>query len=247
MGNFQVWIEKPEEIEPHLGKPEHWKKGRSAFELSTAWMNAKGIPASVRSVLDQAPEWQDARFLEGIFERKTDLPGRGRASQTDLLAIVRLADGNAILGVEGKVDEPFDKLVQEWIKEAPAGKPGETLDDKAKREKRSADNRRARLGALCMLLGVDPAGVDGLHYQLFHRTCASIYEAQRFGFKRALMLVHSFAEVPMPPGKPACFEDFSAFAHYVGMPVIRPGTASSPKHCDGVEVRLAWASDNVSP
>jgi hypothetical protein len=44
MPNFQIAIEKPEEIIPRLGKPElHWKKGRSAYELATAWMEAGGI------------------------------------------------------------------------------------------------------------------------------------------------------------------------------------------------------------
>jgi hypothetical protein len=43
MGSFHIPIEKPEEIIPRLGKQElHWKKGRSAFELSTAWMEAHG-------------------------------------------------------------------------------------------------------------------------------------------------------------------------------------------------------------
>lgn len=43
MRNFQIAIEKPDEIIPRLGKKEHWKKGRSAYELSTSWMQAKGL------------------------------------------------------------------------------------------------------------------------------------------------------------------------------------------------------------
>ena len=39
MPNFQIAIEEPDEIIPRLGKKElHWKKGRSAYELSTSWM-----------------------------------------------------------------------------------------------------------------------------------------------------------------------------------------------------------------
>ena len=129
MPNFQIAIEKPEEIIPRLGKPElHWMKGRSAFELSTSWMRAGDIPQSVRSVLDQAPEWWDAKLLEAIFERETVLGGQGRPSQTDLLGIVALKGGNAILGVEGKVDEPFGELVGEWRNGEPKEKPSEDVE-----------------------------------------------------------------------------------------------------------------------
>jgi hypothetical protein len=76
MPNFQTSIEKPEEIISRLGRLDlHWKKGRSTFELSTAWMQAGGIPQSVRSVLDQAPEWHGAKLLDAIFERETAPPG----------------------------------------------------------------------------------------------------------------------------------------------------------------------------
>src|ERR1044072_7007278 len=98
MTSFHISIERPEEIIPRLGKKElHWKGNRSAFALSNTWMQAKGVPLSVRTVIEQAPEWRSAAFLEGIFERETNLPGRGKPSQTDLLAILALKDGNAIL------------------------------------------------------------------------------------------------------------------------------------------------------
>src|SRR5689334_18418289 len=96
-------IEQPEEIKPRLGKLTHWKEGRSAYELAAAWMRVGGIPDRVREVLDQAPEWRHAELLDAIFERETNLPGQGGGSQTDLLAVIRLIDGNAILAVEGKV------------------------------------------------------------------------------------------------------------------------------------------------
>ncbi|NQW50655.1 MAG: hypothetical protein HQ465_05380 [Rhodospirillales bacterium] len=246
MPSFQISIESPKEIIPRLGKQcLHWKKGRSAHELSTSWMNAKGIPLSVRAALDQASEWQGAELLEGIFERETELPGRGKASQTDLLALVRLKAGNAILGVEGKVDEPFGELVGDWLKGKPDEKIGEPPEATATR-KRSTQNRKERFNALCAVLELDPADVGSLYYQLFHRTCASIYEAKRFGCKQAVVLVHSFAAMPTPPLKPACFGDFSAFATKMKMPVTAPGTISPSRLCNGIELRLAWVSDTPS-
>ena len=226
MATFHIPIKDPKEIIPRLGKKElHWNEDRSAAKLSRCWMLAGTLPAQARAVIGQAPEWINATLLEGIFERETDIPGEGRPSQTDLLALIALADGNAILGVEGKVDEPFGPLVSEWLSDNPSA------------------NKTARLTGLCRTLGIDPAVVAGLRYQLFHRCCASIYEAKRFKYGRAMMLVHSFAPVSTSSASPAGFEDFARFASAIGMPVGAPGTVSPTKSCDGIEFRLAWLSD----
>jgi hypothetical protein len=229
MGHFHIAIERSEEIIPRLGKKElHWKKGRSAFELANSWMKADGLPVSVRTVIEQAPDWQGAKFLDGIFERQTNLPGRGGPSQTDLLTLLALKDGNGILGVEGKVDEPFGPQVVDWLEGA------------------ENQNRSERLAGLCATLGVDVNAVGRLFYQLLHRTCASIYEAKRFGYWRAVMLVHCFADAPARSKAPPWFDEFSKFSIAVGMPVVRPGFLSPSKICDGIEVRLAWVSDELS-
>jgi hypothetical protein len=244
MPAFHIRIECPAEIIPRLGKQErHWKKGRSAYELATAWMEANDLPPPVRNILGQASEWQAAALLECFFERETTLPGRGRPSQTDLLGIVRLEDGNGILAVEGKVDEPFGPRVADWLDGEPARQEEERSEDS---RERSRANRRDRLARLCATLHVDHSSVGDLFYQLFHRTCAAVYEARRFGCKRAVMLVHSFAERPEPPSTPAGFDGFRDFTHRVGMPISVPNSISSPKACDGIEVRLAWLSDKLS-
>lgn len=241
---FQIPIERPEEVRPRLGDPDrHWKPGRSAFELATAWMRAGDIPALVRSVLDQAPEWTGAELLEAIFERSTALPGRGYASQTDLLGIISLADGNAILGVEAKVDEPFGELVGEWLEGTLRRNRAESDADFELRRERSKTNRADRLQSLCGILEVDEARVGDLHYQLIHRTCAAVYEAKRFRYRRAMMLVHSFAAADGTTGFPPCFEEFRAFSHVLGMPVSKPGSVSLAKSLGGVELRLGWVTD----
>ncbi len=224
MVNFQIAIEKPEEIIPRLGKQElHWKKGRSAYELATSWMNAATFPPAIKVVLGQASEWRDARLLEAIFERETELGTRGRPSQTDLLCIASLGDANGILGIEGKVDESFGPLVGDWLRDDAAG------------------GRAARLAALCTTLGVMPGVVGHLYYQLFHRTCATIYEARRFRYPFGAMLVHSFSE------DGAWFSEFSAFSKAVGMPIEKPGDISSPRVIGGVTMRIGWVSDSPAP
>jgi hypothetical protein len=249
MAHFHIAIEKPVEIVPRLGKQElHWKEGRSAYELATTWMRAGGIPKAVRTVLEQAPEWRGAQLLDGVFERETAMPGDGRPSQTDLLGIVSLKDGNAILGVEGKVDESFGPIVERWLEgEAKTKKPKTKEEEKRAKEERlrSQKNRKLRLGRLCETLNVNAPSVGKLYYQLFHRTCAVIFEAQRFRYPRAVMFVHSFAPT-VPRGWPAGFAEFSAFGDAVDMPIPKPGTISPPRHIEGIEVRLAWASDQPS-
>ncbi len=224
MAHFQISIVAPEEIIPRLGKGElHWKKGRSAFELASSWMLAASIPPNVRSVLDGAEEWREAILLEGVFERETELRTRGRPSQTDLLCIVGLPTGNAILGIEGKVDEPFGPRVSEWLSEDVVG------------------GRKARLKALCASLEIDPDSTGNLFYQLFHRTCAVLYEAQRFRYEQAAMLVHSFST------SDAWLPEFMQFAEAVRMPVSGSGTISAPRMCEGISMRLGWVSDVPRP
>lgn len=240
MSNFHIHIKEPREIIPRLGKGEcHWKQGRSAYELSTKWMQAGGIPAAVKTVLQTVPEWRPVELLEGIFERETPLPGRGRPSQTDLLAIVRLQAGNAVLAVEGKVDEPFGPLVDDWL----TGRADAEMPPTEPANEDRGANRRVRLAGLCQTLSLDPGVVGRLHYQLFHRTSAALYEAQRFGYGHAAMLVHSFAPAAAAPSAPAGFPEFQAFAQAIGMPVSSPNAISPAKVCNGIEMRLAWVSD----
>ena len=100
-------IKRPEDIIPYLAKQErHWKKGYSAYELAYSWVGAKGIPDPVVAVLHQAEEFQGMELIEGFFEKETHLRSRGRPSQTDLLALIGDGEGFAVLGVEGKVNEP---------------------------------------------------------------------------------------------------------------------------------------------
>ena len=80
---------KPEDVIPHLGKPTHWKQGRSAKAVADSWFGANGIPSRVQAVLDQAPDLRGAELVDAWLERCTDLGDmRGSASQTDLLAVL---------------------------------------------------------------------------------------------------------------------------------------------------------------
>lgn len=88
-------MKRPEDVIPHLGKGElHWKEGRSAKLLADQWFAARGLPPSVRNVIEQAEPFIGTVMLEGWLERETELPwGKGRPTQTDLLALLKLQSG----------------------------------------------------------------------------------------------------------------------------------------------------------
>jgi len=214
-------IAKPEDVIPFLAKRErHWKRGYSAYELAHSWVNAGDIPGPVRSVLDTCADYTGVTLVEGLFERAVDLRTPGRRSQTDLLVFVNSVHGNAVIAVEGKVDEPFDDLVSTW-------------NDGSPRKVR-------RLTALCASLGLGVADVDRIRYQLLHRTASAIYEAQRYRVTRAVMLVHSFSATE------ASFPDFQAFSRSMGIPVEAVNCVSEERDCEGIRLRLAWVKDRPS-
>ena len=220
---FAEPITRPEDIVPRLAKQEsHWKKGYSAYELAHSWVGAKGVPGPVAAILHKAEEFRGMELVEGFFEKETGLRSRGRPSQTDLLALIGDGEGFAVLGVEGKVDEPFGPLVSEWLVDASA-------------------NKRARLSVLQETLGLADHDVSNLRYQLLHRTAAAIYEAQRYRVRRAVMLVHSFSEGH------SWFDDFRAFADAISTPVSGPDELSAEVEVEGVSLRLGWVADEVSP
>ena len=210
-------ISKPEEIIPFLlGGEKHWRTGRSAYELAHSWMEANGIPDQVTKVLETRKYFRNSELIAGHFEHATKLPGRGGGSQTDLLALCRVEGIRFILGVEGKVDEPFGKLVSEW--------------------RNGTDNREVRLKDLVKRLGRDFTSIGNLRYQLLHRTASAVIEAEQCGVSKAVMLVHSFDQSLQG------FKDFEAFSEWLGIPCNGPGVLSDALHLSEVDLFLGWCA-----
>lgn len=214
-----VPILSPEDVIPHLGKPTHWKQGRSAKSVADSWFRANDMPPRVRAVLERSPELKGADLVDAWLERCTDLGDRrGSATQTDLLAVLGVGDELAVMAVEAKVTESFGPLVSEWI-----GEGGEGKED--------------RLQRLCDLLGFDRDSVGDLRYQLFHRTAAAILEARRYRSKKAVLMVHSFC--PHASG----LSDFKAFYERMGMSGVGRDLLGDSKQVAGLSLWVGWASD----
>ena len=214
-------MRSPEEVIPLLGKPSHWKTGRSAKELAQSWYYAKGFPTPIAALLAQSDTFQDAEFLDGWLERETDLgDSRGTPSQTDMLGLVGTASGLAVLGIEAKVDESFGPIVAEWLTDGSFGKV-------------------ERLKHLCGLLCVGPASITHLRYQLFHRTTAVILEAKRFRTNAAVLIIQSFC--PRKTG----LGDAVAFFDAIGLTGLAADKLIGPKRFGDVDLWVGWAADSV--
>lgn len=194
-----------------LAAPEkHWRAGYSAMAAARSWEAADGLPPEIAAMFSP-----NAHLLLAIPEHKVALPGGRRESQCDVFALIRDGSQTVSLAVEAKVAEPFDKPLGDWLRNA-------------------SDGKRARLAAICELLGCDPPPED-LYYQLFHRTAAAILEARRFGTHAAAMVVHSFSQ------EHRWFEDFAAFCAFLGVDAAR-GTRLTRALPGGGNLILGWAT-----
>jgi len=201
----------PDDWKQFLADPEkQWRKGYSAMACAWSWEKAKGLPTEIAELLGQ-----DAKLILAVPEHKVSIPGRGGDSQCDVFALVRRSATLIAAAIEAKVNESFDKTVSDWL--AVGGQ-----------------NRRDRLDGLCDILGASRKNLDGLRYQLFHRTAAAILEADRFGADEAAMIVQSFSPEQM------WRDDFDAFVAHLG--ADSDGGGHSLALADGKKLFLGWAS-----
>lgn len=210
-------LSKPEDVIPFLGKAYHWKPGRSAFEAAYSWWTAQDVPVEIRKVLSQDPEFREITIEKAIFEKQTQLDNFRSPSQTDVLAVVRIPKGRAIVGVEAKVDESFGEFVKDWAD--------------------GRESKQRRLEGLIDRLKLDPAIVPSLRYQLLHRCAAALIEAKEYEASECAVIVQSFSPKELIAG----FNDFVAFSNALGAPITTPGVISKRIELDGIGFRLGWA------
>lgn len=193
----------------------HWRTGYSAKTLAYCWESANGLPPEIARMFD-AP----AELLLAVPEYKVPLPGGTTQSQNDVFAFVRHADQTCATMIEGKVNEPFDKTVAEWLRTP-------------------SDGKQVRLRYICQLLGLDPDQPPlHLRYQLLHRTASALIEARRFKTDEAAMIVHSFSSQRL------WFDDFAALLDVLGISA-EPDTAVVATLPSGQRLRLGWATGDA--
>jgi len=151
----------------------HWKPGKSACRIASAWEKFNpNLPPEISGLFDAPVE-----LLIATPEHSTPLKGVGGASRTDVFALVCKNGEKCAMVVEGKVDEPFgNQCAKEWLK------GGE-----------SPENRIKRLRHILCHLGLSYQEAKDMPYQLLHRTACAVIEAKRFNAPCAAMVVHSFS------------------------------------------------------
>ena len=219
MGKFFVDGEETDGPEDWkvLHPERHWKTGYSAKALAYAWESAGGFPVEVREVFRDS-QFGNVELLIGFPEYRTPLPGGSRPSQTDLFVLAEGSVGLVVIGVEGKVSEDFDQLVEDWLGDAPT--PGQ----------------ERRLSFLKQKLQVEECDVGEIRYQLLHRTAAALIEAERFNARCAVMLVHSFSQ------EDEHFEDYQDFLDLLGCDGedAIPNSVTLVGNIGGIDLYLAW-------
>jgi hypothetical protein len=220
MPSVYVPISSPDEWKRLLVDPEkQWRTGYSARTIAHSWLASDGIPAEIRSVFASSgiAAFQRLEPLIVIPEHQVPLPPAvGHPSQNDVFVLARAADGALLsMTVEGKVSESFDKTVGEWRKSASNGK-------------------RERLVFLAQKLGLVGEVPDHIRYQLLHRLGSAIIEAERFGAKYAVMVVHSFSQ------SDEWFDDFAQFLEMFGVKA-RVGELVAMGQRGPIAVYAGWA------
>jgi hypothetical protein len=194
---------------------KHWRTGYSAKSLAHCWSDADGLPAEIQTVLQTSPMFAQSQLLLAIPEHSVGLPGIGKGSQNDLWVLLRTPAALVSMAVEGKVDEPFDDPVGDWLATG-------------------SENKNARLRGLAEILGVSSIP-NHIRYQLVHRTASAVLEARRFLAAHAVMLVHSFSKSGQ------WYDDFAAFCEALG---ATPATNRMIEVVgrQGPSLHLAWVT-----
>jgi len=236
MKRIFVPTQSPTDWKRLLAKPDlHWKQGYSAMTAAACWDAAGDVlPAEVRATLDipGASTLKNLKLLAALPEWETPLPGGERKSYTDVLAIVRNAEGLVVIAVEAKVNEPFGPTVG---------------------EKRAAPSlgQAERLAYLENLLKVRSSIDDDIRYQLLHRTASAVLTAEQFHASTAVLLIHSFS--PTAKWRPD-FEKFCATmrAEPISTDVYKAPDFISPAlffaWCQGNPqfLQASWASPDIT-
>lgn len=220
MSNIYIPAESPDDWQRFLADPEkQWRTGFSAKTTAHSWQSADGFPPEVAALLSSSARdaFHGVEFLLALPEHKVSLPpSQGHPSQNDVFVLAKASDGNLIsIAVEAKVSEPFDKTVAEWISKPTPGKI-------------------ERLDFLRSKLGLINSEIGNIRYQLFHRLASAIIEAERFGARYAVMVIHSFSQ------RDEWFNDFANFVSLFGESSA-VGNLVHLTEMNGISVHAGWA------
>jgi hypothetical protein len=212
----------------------HRVENRSAYLLDQRWLAKSGsFPAKMRAILESSSGLNDALTpVFAVAEHIAILDTLTAPSRTDLMVYCKKKRGTAVVGIEAKCDEPFDKRVAWWVRDA---------DSRVDYRDFPVRNSRARrLRFLGDLLGFQVHHDSMLRYQLLHRTVAILLEARRIQASTAVVVIYAFSE------SKENWADYRAFAEQLGFGCPEPDSISSAMYLPAfpeVGLHLAWIYD----
>jgi hypothetical protein len=136
-------------------------------------------------------------------------------------ALLRGATGTISLTVEAKSGESLDRLVGEWLADTPpaSGKP-------------------ARLQFVRDTLGLQDVDLTALRYQVLHRAASALVQADRFGTRLAVLLIHSFGGHADEKSR----EDYQRFAEAMACAPVLNALAPVGRQTR-VPLLIGWLTD----
>ena len=168
--NVESWFQ----IAPPMGGERQWKDGRSAKELARYITTSYPyIPQEIERILSCFVD-EHAQFdwaAEYVTEFQPFGLGIGEGRNHDAF----MYNGDIVVGIEGKADEPFGSQLI-----------GEALET-------ASDNKKQRInGMIHMLFGDAPENHKHLRYQLVTASVATLLESKKRQVQKALLLVIVF-------------------------------------------------------
>lgn len=171
-------VEKWEKYAPPMGKDKQWRDGRSAKELAKYVMvNCNKVPEEIEKAIP--PVSPKAEEFDWVAEYITPFPynefGQGEGRHHDMI----LFNPQIFIGIEAKADEPFDKILSEWLV------AGNGIGSEV--------NRRKRANAMCRLIfGDDSSNHLNIRYQLMSALTGVLIEAEKRKNDTAMLLIVTF-------------------------------------------------------
>lgn len=162
------------------GGDKQWKDGRSAKEFARYMTASKGsLPAELLSYFEKIGI-KDSYF-ECLPEHVTSFAGYGIGKGEGRHHDGLLLSSSAVIGIEAKVSEPFDKSLKEKLKKAQDNSDG-------------GKNMKERiLGSLALFHKTTPdENVEEIMYQLISATTGTIIEAYEREKSKSVVLVLEF-------------------------------------------------------
>lgn len=210
MPRILAFTSGPQDWQQLLADPiKHWKTGYSARTLAHSWEAGDGFPSEVAAAFAQSTEplLSSVTPVLAVPEFKVPLPGGTRASQNDIFVLARSLSGPVAIMVEGKVNESFGPILDEWRIDASTGK-------------------EERLSFLLRTLALSNVPAGSIRYQLLHRAASAIITAEQYRAAAGVLLIHSFSQ------ERAGWSDYQAFTRLFGVEaeigsLQRLGNASS--------------------